>query len=66
VNLIGNDPCLFDYAGGGEIEHNASKEFDFSTDRREEGNLAKQYISGYDIVVSRTFFQTFFPTGDGR
>jgi len=56
VNLIGNDPCLFDYAGGWEIEHNASKEFDFSNDRREEGNLAKQYISGYDIVVSRTFF----------
>jgi len=51
---------------GAEMEHNASKGFDFGNERREEGNLVKQYISGYDIVVSRTFFPMYFRTADGR
>jgi hypothetical protein len=51
---------------GAEMEHNATEGFDFSNRTREEGNLAKQYISGYDIVVSRTFFSTFQQTADGQ
>ena len=53
-------------SGAREIEHNATEGFDFSNDIREEGNLAKQYISEYDIVVSRTLSQLFFPAGDER